>query len=459
MHVSKFKDLETEEKLAQKKKRSEMKQLNLSQQTGTIMEEVLSLEQLHEAYQAVRRNKGAPGVDDITVEEFGVNLKEELERLRQEVKEHRYVPHPVRKVEIPKPGTNKKRQLGIPCIRDRVLQYSLKMSLEPLFEKKFSENSFGFRPKRSQRQAVAQAKEYVKAGKEYVVDIDLAQCFDRLNHDKIIHLLKQEVKESQVLRLIGLTLRSGTLQGDEFTPSSAGATQGSPLSPLLSNIVLDELDKELEARGHSFCRYADDCNIFVTSEKAANRVLISVTNFIEKRMKLVVNKEKSKTGLSKFVKFLGMTIIAGTVAISEQSLARANERVRELTPRRTHIPLEHQIKRINSWYQGWVGYYQMTEYPSQLRRIEAHIRRRLRAQLIRNQKRQRHLYRKFISMGIQKKTANKAVYSNKGVWAQSITYAANNAWNNRWFSQQGLITYAEKELPHWMNISTLAKFI
>ena len=429
-----------------------MDKLNLEYQTDKLFEQISSIGQLKIAFKAVRANGGAPGVDGVSVEQYGEDLEEELSKLSQEVRGWTYQPKPVRRVRIPKPGKkNEERLLGIPCTRDRVLQYSLKMTLEGLFLSEFSESSYGFIPGRNQRDAVQAAKELVKSGKPWVVDIDLEKFFDRINHDRIIHLLRKKVGDNKVLRLIGQILRCGIMDEGKFIPSREGAVQGSPLSPLLSNIVLDEFDKELERRGLTFCRYADDCNIFVRSEKAANRVMESMTRFIESKLKLKVNKTKSQVALSNAVKFLGMTIIGGIILIAAKSKDRAMETVRNLTPRGRNISIEKQIEEINQWYIGWSGYFGMTEVPSQLKVIEAHIRRRLRARLIGAQKRKRHLLKKLIRMGIARPKAGRTVYSNQGRWRLSHTSAVEGAWNRHWFEFKGLKTVSDQKRDHWMS--------
>ena len=422
-----------------------------------LFEEILSEDQLRIAYKAVRSNKGSPGVDAISVEKYGENLEKNLHELIEEMKNWNYRPMPVRRVRIPKPGSDKERLLGIPCVKDRVLQYSLKMSLETIFEKKFSENSYGFRPGRNQKQAVSKAKELVNSGKDWIVDIDLERFFDTISHDRLIHLLGLEVKDKRILRLIGITLRSGILDKMELIESTEGAVQGSPLSPLLSNVVLHELDTELEKRELSFCRFADDCNIFVSSRKAAERVLASISQYIEKKLKLKINLQKSKVAPSTKVKFLGMTIARAMMLISKASMTRAMEKVKELTPRRTHQSIERQIAKINQWYVGWSGYYSMTETPSQLQSIEAHIRRRLRAQLVRNQKRRRHLDQKLIHLGVRYALAHKTAYSNHGVWKLSHTAATEQAWSTSWFRQMGLKITSQANKPHWKALTVWVK--
>ena len=263
-----------------------------------------------------------------------------------------------------------------------MVQTTLKLILEPILNPSFSDNSCGFCPGRSQRQAVEAAHRIVRTGKEYVVDIDLSKYFDQVHHDRLISRLSALILDRQILRLIGLTSRSGVMKDGLVSPTREGMSQRGPLSPLLSNVVLDELDKELERRGLKFCCYADDCNIFVGSQKAAKRVMQSVGHFIENKMKLKVNWKKSKVALSKKVKFLGMTIIAGTIVISAVSMKPAMAKVKELNPRGAHVSLESAIDRINKWYVGWSEYYRMTQDPSQLKKIETHVRRRLRSRLV-----------------------------------------------------------------------------
>jgi group II intron reverse transcriptase/maturase len=414
-------------------------------------EKLCSLDYLETGFKAVKKNKGAPGIDGITIEEFEENLSKELIRLKWELENWKYEAQPVRRVEIPKPGRNAGvRLLGVPCVRDRVVQATLKLILEPIFEATFSDSSYGFRPGRNQRQAVEAARSIAANGKEHVVDIDLSKFFDRVHHDRLIHRLSKQIPDKRILRLIGMTLRSGVMKDGLYSASSEGTVQGGPLSPLLSNVVLDELDKELERRGLSFCRYADDCNIFVGSAKAAERVMASIGKFIENRLKLKINREKSKVALSKYVKFLGMTIVAGALFISTVSMQRAMAKVKELTPRGSHMRLEATIERINQWYVGWSGYYRMTYAPSQLRRIEAHLRRRLRSRLVDHQKKRRYLVDKLVKRGVKRQIAAKTVFSNKGRWALSHTYAVERAYPNRWFiKEMGLKIRSDKGYAHW----------
>jgi RNA-directed DNA polymerase len=402
----------------------------------------------------VKRNRGKPGSDGVSIADFEANLDEELSQLQQELSNWTYQPSPVRRVEIPKPGGKGMRLLGIPTVRDRVVQATLKLLLEPIFDPHFSPNSYGFRPGRSQHQAVEAAQRIVNSGKPYVVDIDLSKFFDRIHHDRLIARMGEKVTDKRILRLVGLMLRSGIMINGVVIPSQEGAMQGGPLSPLLSNIVLDELDQELERRGLEFCRFADDCNIFVKSQKAAERVMEKVSQFIEKKLKLKVNQEKSQVALSDKVKFLGFTVVNGTIAIAHKALQTAMDKVKALTPRGTHKSLEPALDKINQWYVGWSNYYSLTNYPSQLHKIEAHIRRRLRSRLVSQQKRKQHLYRNLVKRGVPRKQASKTVFSNNKRWALSNTRAVTRAYPNSWFiNLKGQEIRSDRKLAHWFEVS------
>jgi RNA-directed DNA polymerase len=424
---------------------------------GTL-EEICELSNMLKAFKLVKRNKGAPGIDGITIKDYETDLITNIKQLKDEILGWKYQPTPVRRVEIPKPDGKGVRLLGIPIVKDRILHMAIKMVLEPLIDPTFSQSSYGFRPGRNQRQAVEKAQEIVRAGNEYIVDIDLSKFFDRINHDRLIHRLKYHVQDKRILRLIGMILRSGIMSDGVVTISTEGSVQGSPLSPLLSNVVLDELDKELERRKLCFCRYADDSNIFVKSPKAAERVMQTIKKFIEGKLKLKVNEEKSKTAKADQVKFLAMTIVNGAIAISKKALDKAMEKVKELTPRGTRYTLEETMEAINKWYQGWGSYFKMTQYPAQLRKIEAHIRRRLRARIVKQQKRRRHLCHKLTKRGISKTLARKTAYSNKSTWALSHTMALSKAYSNDWFiNQMGQKIFSNLNQPGWYGVDVWVK--
>jgi RNA-directed DNA polymerase len=424
---------------------------------GTL-EEICDISNLLRAFKSVKRNKGAPGVDGITIQEYEKDLLTNITQLKDEVLGWTYEPMPVRRVEIPKPDGKGVRLLGIPIVKDRILHMAIKMVLEPIIDPTFSRNSYGFRPGRNQQQAVGKAQEIVRAGNEYVVDIDLSKFFDRINHDRLIHRLKYHVHDKRILRLIGRILRSGIMSEGIVTISREGSVQGSPLSPLLSNVVLDELDKELEKRDLKFCRYADDCNIFVKSQRAADRVMQSTKKFIESKLKLKVNEEKSKTAKVDGVKFLAMTIVDGAIAISKKALDKAMEKVKELTPRGTRFSLEQTMETINTWYQGWASYFKMTQYPAQLKKIEAHIRRRLRARIVKQQKRRCHLYHKLTGRGVNKSLVRRTVYSGKNTWSLSHTRAMEEAYPIDWFvTQLGQKIFSNRNLPGWYGVDVWVK--
>ena len=414
----------------------------------SLFDRICEIGSLREAFRDTKRNKGAPGVDGVTLEIFEQSLEEELSQLRQEVLSWTYKPQPVKRVEIPKPNGGI-RLLGIPTVRDRILQTAIKNGLEPIIDPTFSDNSYGFRPGRNQKHALNAGQRIVQSGKEFVVDMDLSKFFDRINHDRLISRLRLHIEDTKVLRLIGLTLRCGIMEDGKIQPSKVGSVQGSPLSPLLSNIVLDELDRELEKRGLEFSRFADDCNIFVKSEKAANRVRENITKFIENRMKLVVNQEKTKVAKSKYVKFLGMTVLVSGLCISSASISKAMDKVKHLTPRGTHMPIEKTVQRFNQWYRGWANYHEMTTYPSQFYNIEAHFRRRMRAQLLKDHKRRRYIYRKPIKRGVRKITAANVVFTNDKIWAMSRKRGVHVAWPNKYFSQLGMHIHSIKGLHQW----------
>ncbi|NHZ87229.1 MAG: group II intron reverse transcriptase/maturase [Planctomycetia bacterium] len=422
---------------------------NLFIEESNLFEKLCSQNVLRIAFMMVEKNKGAPGIDGITIKQFKNNIEKELNIIQEELITWTYQPEPVRGIDIPKPAGGT-RLLGIPCIRDRVVQAAMKLLLEPLFEPQFSNNSYGFRPGRNQQQAVKRAQMITRSGKEFIVDIDLEKFFDGIQHNKLISRMRENIKDTRILRLIGIMLRSGIMKDGLVKRTQEGTTQGSPLSPLLSNIVLDQLDKELENRGLEFCRFADDCNIFVRTEKAARRVMQTITKFIEKKLKLTVNKDKSKIARTNKVKFLGMTIVAMTLAISQQSINAAMAKVKELTPRGTYMTLDKSIDNINQWYMGWSAYYRMTQYPAQLMKIEAHIRRRIRSRIVDQQKQKRNLANKLINRGVPSRLANKTAYSHRGRWALSHTRAVERAYPNKWFIEEmGLKIRSNEKHKHW----------
>lgn len=432
---------------------------DLLQQEDRLFDQLTNPFWLTFGWSDVAKNKGAPGIDGVTTDAFQENNDQELSQLAEELANWTYKPQPVKRVEIDKPDGGV-RLLGIPCVRDRVVQATLKRILEPILTPLFSDHSFGFIPHRNQGQAVKEAQRIIRTGKEWVVDIDLSKFFDRIHHDRLIDRLGKIIKDKRILRLVGMILRSGIMKDGVVSASLEGSVQGSPLSPLLSNVVLDELDKELESRELEFCRFADDCNIFVKSPKAAERVMHSVSVFIEKKLKLVINKEKSQVAKSNDVKFLGLTIVKGHVAISLKSMARAMKRVKELTPRGTHQKLETTMEGINRWYRGWSSYYSLTQFPAQFVEIEAHIRRRLRSRIIDQQKSRRNLFNKLRKKGVSRRMAANAVFSNNKRWALSRSNAVERAYPNVYFINElkQYIRSTEKQ-EHWFSLRRWSRLV
>lgn len=428
----------------------EAHQMEFDFHRGYLLEKICSTDNLRAAFKCVKANKGSPGIDGKTIKDFEQNLEEELFHLRQDVLKWNYKPTPVKRVEIPKPNGKGVRLLGIPIIKDRVLHMAIKTVLEEILDPGFSNNSYGFRPRRNQRQAVEAAQAIIVSGKEYVVDIDLSKFFDRINHDRLIYRLGLYVEDKRVLRLVGLILRTGIMDGNGVTIPKEGSVQGSPLSPLLSNLVLDELDKELERRGLEFCRFADDCNIFVRSERSGQRVMASIRKFIEKKLKLKVNEEKSQVAKSDRVKFLGMTIVNGLIAISKAAYGKAMDKVKDLIARRSHKSLEENMKEVSRWYTGWANYFKMGQFPSQLAAIEAHIRRRFRARFVGQHKRRRFLIRKLMRMGVNKRGAAKCACLPRKTWYKSHTRAVEQALPNRYFIEEvKQQIFSNLRLKHW----------
>ncbi|MEK7993540.1 MAG: group II intron reverse transcriptase/maturase, partial [Planctomycetota bacterium] len=363
---------------------------------------------LFAALERVERNGGAPGMDGMTVEELRPYLKEHWLEVREALDRQTYKPSPVRRVEIPKPDGGV-RQLGIPTVLDRLLQQAVAQALTPLFEPQFSPASYGFRPGRSAQQAVKQAQEYVQAGYDWVVDIDLEKFFDRVNHDMLMARVARVVKDKRVLKLIRAYLNSGVMVNGVVMDTEEGTPQGGPLSPLLSNIMLDDLDKELEKRGHKFVRYADDCNIYVQTQRAGERVMESMKTFLEKKLKLKVSPEKSKVDRASRVKILGFSFYKRNgevlIRVANRSLERFRDKLRRLTKRTRSGKLEDVIQNINQYTMGWIAYYRQANTPSVFEGLDSWIRRRLRQMVWKRWKRGTTRYRELVKLGVPRERA------------------------------------------------------
>jgi len=355
----------------------------------SVMEEVCGRENCLRALRRVKANKGSPGIDGMKVGELPGYLKQHWPALREQLLSGSYQPQAVRRVEIAKPDGGV-RKLGIPTVLDRFIQQAVMQVLQDRWDRTFSEHSHGFRPQRSAHQAVAKAQQYIAEGNRWVVDLDLEKFFDRVNHDKLMAAIARRVNDKRMLRLIRAFLESGVMENGLVSPVEEGTPQGGPLSPLLSNLVLDELDRELERRQHRFVRYADDCNIYVASERAGKRVMQSVTGFIRRRLKLKVNETKSAVARPQERKFLGFSFTYGAKPkrrIAPKALLRCKQRVRELTRRTRGISLEQMTKELASYLQGWKGYFGYSQTPSVLEELDRWIRRRLRSVIWKQRKR------------------------------------------------------------------------
>jgi RNA-directed DNA polymerase len=346
-----------------------------------LMEEVCGRENCQQALRRVKANKGSPGIDGMKVSELPGYLKQHWPTIREQLWSGTYRPQPVRRVEIAKPDGGM-RKLGIPTVLDRLIQQAVMQVLQRRWDPTFSEHSHGFRPQRSAHQAVAKAQQYIAEGNRWVIDLDLEKFFDRVNHDKLMAAMARRVNDKRMLKLIRAFLESGVMENGLVRPVEEGTPQGGPLSPLLSNLVLDELDRELERRQHRFVRYADDCNIYVASERAGKRVMQSVTSFIQRRLKLKVNETKSAVARPQERKFLGFSFTGGAEVkrrVAPKALLRCKQRVRELTRRTRGISLQQMTKELASYLRGWKSYFGFCQTPSVLRGLDQWIRRRMRS--------------------------------------------------------------------------------
>ena len=405
------------------------------------MEEVCARENLWQALKHVQANKGSPGADGMSVGALGTYLKRNWLTIREQLFKGTYRPQPVLRVEIAKPDGGV-RQLGIPTVTDRFLQQAVLQVLQPRWDPEFSEHSYGFRPKRSAHQAVARAQGYVRAGYSWIVDLDLEKFFDRVNHDRLMHRVAQRVADKRVLKLIRAFLTAGVLEGGMTSPTEEGTPQGGPLSPLLSNVVLDELDRELERRGLRFVRYADDCNIHVRSERSAHRVMEGLKRYITTRLKLKVNETKSAVGRPWERKFLGFSFLKTAThhrCVAPKSLERFKKRIRELTGRLRGRNLERVVREALAPYlRGWRSYFAFCETPWELRDLDGWIRRRLRCALWRQWARGRTRWKELVQRGVHPAVARGTIFHLQGPWRASRSKAMAQALTARDLDAMGL---------------------
>jgi RNA-directed DNA polymerase len=407
-----------------------------------LMEEVVSRGNMMAAYHRVLSNKGAPGIDGMSVGELKGYLNQEWSRIKEELLKGTYQPKPVRKVEIPKPGGGV-RMLGVPTVLDRLIQQALHQELMRLFDPDFSESSYGFRPGRSAHQAVEAARRHVAAGRRWVVDIDLEKFFDRVDHDVLMARVARKVKDRRVLRLIRNYLRAGMFEGGIVSPRVEGTPQGGPLSPLLSNILLDELDKELERRGHAFCRYADDCNIYVHSRRSAQRVMASLTQFLEQHLKLKVNRVKSAVGRPWERTFLGYSMSfhkKPRLKVADCSVKRLKANLRELFRRGRGRNLKRTIEDSTPKLRGWIAYFRLAEVKGIFEELDGWVRRKLRCILWRQWKRPFTRARNLMRRGLTEQRAWKSAQNGRGPWWNSGASHMNDAFRKSFFDNLGLVS-------------------
>ena len=421
----------------------------MHQDTSALMERVLERENLVRAYKRVVGNHGSAGVDGITVEELKGYIRDHWENVRQALLAGKSQPQPVLRVEIPKPDGKGKRKLGIPVVIDRMIQQALLQVINPIYDSGFSDSSYRFRVGRSAQQAILQAREYVKTGKSWVVDIDLEKFFDRVNHDVLMARVARKITDKRVLKLIRGFLNAGVMENGLVSPTKEGTPQGGPLSPLLSNIMLDDLDKELEKRGLSFCRYADDCNIYVGSQKAGDRVKQSITQFITTRLKLKVNEEKSAVDRPDNRKFLGYTIAGRKeprLKPAKQSIKRLKDKVKAICKKGRGRNIRRIAADLTPILRGWVNYFKLSTIKGVFDELDQWIRRRLRDIIWRQWKRPRTRFRNLDKLGLDEERAAKSAWNGRGAWWNAGASHMNQALPNSFFEMQGLLSLSKSML-------------
>lgn len=415
-------------------------------ETKDLLEQVVQRSNLWAAYRRVVRNGGAPGVDGLTVEELEGYCREHWPQIREALLSGRYVPQPVRRVEIPKPAGGT-RMLGIPTVLDRLIQQALLQVLQPLFDPTFSGSSFGFRPGRSTHDAVRRAREHIATGHRWVVDIDLEKFFDRVNHDVLMARLARRIKDRRVLKLIRRYLQAGLMTDGVISPRTEGTPQGGPLSPLLSNVLLDDLDRELERRGHLFVRYADDCNVYVKSRAAGERVLDSLTRFLTERLRLRVNRDKSAVDRPWNRKFLGYTVTTHQrpkLRVAPQSMARLKDKLRPLLRAGRGRRLADVCAKLAPILRGWAAYYRLAEVKASFETLDQWLRTKLRCLLWRQWKRWPTRVRELRRRGIQIARAVYSAMNGHGPWRNAGSLHMRQAVPNRWLHTQGLLSLLDE---------------
>lgn len=418
-----------------------------------LLEKVLDDRNLYRAYEQVYKNKGASGIDRMSVETVGYYLFLHKEEIKEQIRNRKYKPSPVRRVYIPKENGDK-RGLGIPTVVDRIIQQAIVQVLSPIYEKQFSETSYGFRPNRSCEMAIIKLLEYFNEGYTWIVDIDLQKFFDTVCHDKLISIIMKTIHDGELVSLIRKYLVSGVMENGIVSPTKVGTPQGGNLSPLLSNIMLNELDSELEKRGLKFTRYADDCIIVVQSEKAANRVMASITKFIEKKLGLKVNVEKSKVAKPSQIKYLGFGFYFKTGMWRPKphlkSVQKFKRKLKQLTKRSWSISLDERIIKLNQVIRGWINYFRIADMKKVLTDVSSHLGRRIRCIIWKQWKTCKHRHDCLLKLGITKEKAKRTAYSRASYWHNSMSIVLHVAISNDRLKKKGLLL----PIDHYLKVHT-----
>ena len=412
-----------------------------------LLERMLSRDNVRKAWKRVKANKGAPGIDDMSIDDFPEFARAQWDRIRESLLAGTYQPSPVKRVEIPKP-TGGTRPLGIPTVLDRLIQQAMYQVLMPIFDPDFSEFSYGFRPGRSAHDAVRKVREYIRQGYRIAVDMDLSKFFDGVNHDVLMHRVARKIRDKRMLRLIGKYLRAGVVIRGRLHKSYEGVPQGGPLSPLLANILLDDLDKELEKRGHTFVRYADDFVVVVRTQRAGLRVKESIACFLERKLKVKVNQDKSRVSATDQTTFLGFTFKGTTIRWSDNAFREFKRRVKRLTGRSWFVSMEYRYKKLTQYIRGWMNYFGMSEYYRPIPEIDHWLRRRLRMCYWKQWRLPRTKIRNLRKLGTSLKAALDVGLSRKGPWRLARTLATQTGMTNQWLKDQGLVSVKER----WVTI-------